>query len=244
MARKKKIIVVGAGKFGARLVEKLVELDAEVVAIDSNPARLAVVQGRATLAVSLDVSDPAALRELDLPMDQIDAAVVTVADNIEGSILATLVLKELGVKQVISRATSVAHRLALQKVGADRVVFPEHDMAERLGQALLATHLEDFIGISERMGIATLRAGEELVGKSLREIEFRKRYGGYVLALKRGPVAPDEQAGLEEGAAEEEGFREVLDLPGADERIQPGDALVVLAPRDKLAVLPGATQTG
>jgi len=230
---KKKIMVVGVGKFGLRLAEKLVAQNAEVVAIDHDIEQLKQVQGSATLAISLDCTDPEAFKELDLPMKELDAAIVTIGESMEGSILATLILKEMGVPEVISRATSIAHKLALEKVGADSVVFPEYDRADRLAQAVMGRQVVDYIEISSNLGMATVHATDMLIGKSLLELDFKNRYGGMVLAIKRDRIRASADQELSEAGSGTR-FREVIELPDAGERIRAGDLLVVVGPQDKL----------
>lgn len=230
--KKKKIIVVGVGKFGLRLAEKLVEQQAEVVAIDIAADVLKLIQGRVTLAIAMDCTDPEAFKELDLPMQEIDAAIVTIGECLEASILSTLILKEMGVCEVIARATSVAHKRALEKVGADSVVFPEFDNADRLARAVLGRQVVDYVEISTNLGLVTVKATEELIGRSLAELDFKNRYGCLVLAIKRDRIVGETDE-LSEQAAETR-YRQVVELPPAEERIRPGDLLVVVAHQDRL----------
>lgn len=230
----KQFIVVGIGKFGHHLITRLVASGAQVVAIDSSREQIKLVQGSVTLAIQMDATDPEAFRELDLPLAKIDAAIVTIADDIESSIMATLVLKELGVGEVIARATSAAHRRALTKVGADTVVFPEVDMADRVAHWVIDTRLMDYVEISSSLGMATIVAAPEWEGRTLAQINLPKQHGCYVLAIKRDEIQEDSRVGSLAHATTAPRYRRVIDIPGADETILANDALVVVGKETKL----------
>ncbi len=231
---KKKIIVVGMGKFGMPLTDRLLLQGAEVVAIDKDVEQLKLVQAVATLSIALDCTDPEAFKELDLPMKDIDAAIVTIGESTEASILATLILKEMGVREVIARATSIAHKRALEKVGADSVVFPEYDRAERLAAAVMGRQVVDYIEITKNLGMATVHATEDMIGKSLLELDFKRKFGGLVLAIKRDRIQVAVEGDELSEKASETRFREVVELPDATECIRPGDMLVVVGPQGEV----------
>ncbi len=209
------VAVVGLGRFGASLAKTLEQLGANVLGIDSEGERVNGLAAVLTKVVEADATDEMVMRELGLR--NFDVVVVAIGGNVAASLLITVMLKELGVKTVISKASSDLHGRALQLAGADRVVFPERDMGVRIAKNLLSPNLLDYIELSREHSIAEITAPQQLVGKSLRQLDLRNRCGVNVIALRRGT-------------------RTNL-APRADDVLQEGDILVLVGTNEGLSKL-------
>ncbi len=204
----KTFLVVGMGRFGSSLAKELCVLGNEVLAIDLQEEATQAISSQVTYAVTADARDPDVLREL--AARNFDCAVVAIGNDIGTSALITLNLKELGVEKVIAKASSHTHRKVLEKIGADRVVFPEYEMGNKLAHALSNSNVLNFIEISEDASIVEIRTPKSWVGKTLRELDVRNVYGVNIIALRRGPKA------------------EMLIAPGGNLPLEETDVVVVL----------------
>ncbi|MBO8126844.1 MAG: TrkA family potassium uptake protein [Firmicutes bacterium] len=198
--------VIGLGRFGASVATNLVRMGHEVLAIDSNEARVREMADQVTHAVEANANDEEALKALGIR--NFDVVIVSIGQDIQASIWCCLILKELGVKYIVAKAINELHGKVLQKVGADRVVFPERDMGARVAHNLVAANLLDYIELAPGFSIVEVVAKPEFYGKSLRDLGFRAKYGIIITAIKRG--------------------KKVLIAPGADDVIQEGDVLVAI----------------
>ena len=161
-----------------------------------------------TQAMALDATDPDALAQLGVP--DFDVVVVAIGANVQASILATSQLADLGARDIVAKALTDAHARILSRVGAHRVVFPEHEMGVRLANALAGTNLIDFIELDPAYSIAEVHAPASIAGKTLRDADIRGRFGVIVLCVKSGP--------------------EIDVIPDAGRVIQSGDVLVLAGP--------------
>lgn len=181
---KKQYAVIGMGRFGSSVAHELSELGFEVLAIDISEQRIQEVSNWVTHAVSVDTTDEDALRSLGLR--NFDVVVVAIGEDIQASILTTIILKELGVPKIIVKARNDLHGKVLNKIGADKVVFPERDMGLRVAHHLLSPNVLEYIELSSDYGIVELKAPDSMIGRNLRQLEIRARYNCNVLAIKRG----------------------------------------------------------
>ncbi len=196
---KKSYVVFGLGRFGMSIATRLYELGNEVMAVDDNAHNVQRIEPYVTCAVVADARDEGALRSLGV--QNYDCAVVAIGSDLATGVIATLNLKELGVKQVICKATDDVQRKALERVGADRVVIPERETGVKLAQSLTSSDVLDFIELSEDFGIAEIQVPAQWVGKSLREVNVRAKYGINIIALKQGEnidITPDADMPLKE----------------------------------------------
>lgn len=180
----KTFLVIGLGRFGAAVATELCVLGNEVLAIDVQEDLVQAAAPHVTHAVTADARDPEVLRAL--AVRNFDCAVVAVGGDIGNSALITLNLKELGVNKVVCKAASHTHRKVLEKIGADRVVFPEHEMGNKLAHALSSSNVLNFIELSDEASIVEVPVPAMWVGKTIREIDVRNVYGVNVIALRRG----------------------------------------------------------
>lgn len=157
--------VIGLGRFGTSLARALHDIGYEVTAIDLDEHLIQEASEFVTLAAQGDGTDQELLRQLHI--DRSDVTVVAQGENLEASVLTTMLLKKLGVPWVVSKAKTALHGELLQKVGADRIVFPEYDAGVRLAHSLGVRHISDYITLSANAGIAKLLAPANLVGHTL-----------------------------------------------------------------------------
>ena len=179
--KKRSFCIIGLGRFGQTLAVNLARTDHQVLVIDTNDDIVNAMSDIVTNAVVGDPTSEAVLRAAGV--GDYDCAVVASAENINDSILITLILKEMGVPQVVSRASSDQHRRVLEKIGADMVVFPEQDMGEKLVGILDRNNVLEYIEFSDTHSIVEVAVPEKWVGKSIAEIDIRRRYGVTVLAV-------------------------------------------------------------
>jgi len=203
-----RVAVLGLGTFGREVALELARLGHDVLALDRRQEPVQAVKDYVSQAVVADAADRAVLE--DLGLKGLDSAVVSLGDNLAGSILLTLYLKELEVKRIVVKASNDDHSLVLQKVGADQIIIPEREMALRLAHTLTSPNLIDYLPVSPDTAIVELAPPEAFVGQSPRQLDLRKKLGIQILAVK------DE---------ERQEVRVVID---PDYLIQKGDVLVVL----------------
>lgn len=188
--KKKSFCIIGLGRFGQTLAVNLAKTNHQVLVIDINEDIVNVMSDVVTNAVVGDPTSEAVLRAADV--DEYDCVVVATAENINDSILTVITLKELGVKQVVARAGNEQHGRVLEKIGADMVVFPERDMGERLVNILDRNNVMEYIEFSDTHSIVEVAVPEAWVGKSLIDLDVRRRYGVTVLAV--GSYNPEHHA--------------------------------------------------
>ena len=191
----KSYIVIGLGKFGTRAAKRLYELGCDVLAIDRNSDLVQPISNQVTQAVVGDARDKEVLRALGAK--DFECAIVAIGDNLADSVLATMNLKELGVPYIVCKAADETHRQVLVKLGADRVVIPEQEQADRLAKNLSTPNVLEYIELSEECGIIEIPAPKDWIGKSLRELNVRAKLGVNIIAIKTGDtvdvsLAPDD----------------------------------------------------
>ncbi|MEV5027664.1 potassium channel family protein [Paenibacillus sp. LPE1-1-1.1] len=218
--KKKQFVIIGLGRFGSSLGQELVELGHEVLGIDKDEEAVQDMSGVLTYAVTADCTDEETLRSLGVR--NFDCGVVAIGDDIQSSILTTILLKDLGVKQVVAKAMSELHGRVLEKIGVDRVVYPERDMGIRVAHQLVSPNLLDYIELSKEYTIAELAVPQCLDGKSLHDLNPRARFGCSIVAINKpngiiiAPTATDVLA-----------LRDVMVIIGTNEQIEDFEATVI-----------------
>jgi trk system potassium uptake protein TrkA len=219
--KKQTFAVIGLGRFGSAMARTLTELGQDVIGIDSDAER---VQKHADLirsAIELDANDERALRTAGV--QDVDVAVISIGENIEASLLAVMLVKDLGVRRIIAKAVTTLHGRILERIGVDRVIFPEREMAIRVAHSLVVANVLDYIELSRDFSIIEMPAPREFVGKSLKQLQLRNKFGLTLIAIKRKMAGSD---------------REVTNVaPAADDEILDGDVLALLGSNDRLAQL-------
>ena len=180
--KKQTFAVIGLGRFGGSVCKTLADAGQEVLAIDKYESRVNDYKDIATQAVVADAQDEDVLRSLG--SRNVDHVIVAIGEDIQASILVTLMVKEQGVKYVTAKAQNEYHAKVLEKLGVDRVVHPERDMGVRIGRSLTSKNMVDYLDLDANFKLAEiLITNPEFVGKSLAEMDFRDRYGLNVIAL-------------------------------------------------------------
>ncbi|MGH7378938.1 MAG: potassium channel family protein [Candidatus Methylomirabilales bacterium] len=227
----KQILVAGLGRFGETLALTLEEAGVEVIAVDNDSDHVEAVKDRVTHVAQLDSTDLNALKAIGA--ERVDAAVVAMGEDFEASVLTTAALRELGVKQVVARANTEREARILRLAGADRVLFVEQEMGQRLGKALVGSSVLDHIALAEGYAMIQWAIDDRLAGKTLGEAKLRTRHRVNVVAIKKREVTK-----AEDGS---EQVREQLDpVPLPDYRFAPGDILVLVGKESDLEALTGA----
>ena len=206
--------VIGIGNFGYYLGRYLYEKGHEVIALDISKSQVQKIKDVVSQAVVADATDREALESLGF--SQVDAAVVCIGTRMQASILATLHLKELGIKNILAKATSEEHGRILKKIGANEIFFPEKDLAIGVASRLDNPNMLDYLPFIEGYSIVELVPPKDFVGKRLKELDLINRFGIQVVAIRE--ILPE---GL-------------ILIPGADFRVKDSDALIVLGPNEAL----------
>jgi trk system potassium uptake protein TrkA len=225
----KRFMVIGLGRFGRRLAQALTEAGHEVIAIDKRDDLVESVRDEVALAVCLDATDPEALKAQGA--DDLDAATVCIGEDFESNALATATLKSLGVRLVISRASTEIQRRILSAIGADQVVLPEEEVAERVAAHLANPNVLEHLELAEGHSLIQIRAPGEWLGRTLGEIDLRRKHEVNLVAIKRSIVSRTPEGG-------ESVEQQVVDLPLAHTVIREGDVLVLVGSTESLASLP------
>ena len=198
----KSYIVIGLGRFGAEMAVKLYDCGEEVLAVDTSEPVVDKIADRVTRAVAADARDIDVLKRLGAA--NFDAAVVAVGSDLAASALITMNLKTLGVPYIMCKAHDDTYREILEKLGADRVIIPEREVADKLALGLTSTGVMEYIELSDQFGIVEMAPPEAWYGKSLRQLELRSRYSLNVIAIRRGDdealgISPDIDAPIDSG---------------------------------------------
>lgn len=216
---KNQVCVIGLGRFGSTMARELYQSGHDVLAIDHDEGKIQAQLGQVTYAVRADATNEAALRELDLP--DYDVAVVALGgDYVQASVGITVLLKGLEIPMIIARAANELHGETLDRIGADRVIFPEADNARRVARVQFTRELMDYMPILSDYGISKIRPPEGMLHHTLEAAGLSgagDRHGVSVLAIRRG--------------------RTSFLHPAKDEVIQPGDVLILAATSEELAKL-------
>ncbi|SCG40857.1 potassium channel family protein [Micromonospora coxensis] len=175
------VVVIGLGRFGSALALELTNRGTEVLGIDSRPKVVQALSGSLPHVITADSTDIEALRQLGVA--EFHRAVVAIGTDIQASILTTSLLSELGIPDIWAKAISDQHRHILTRVGATRVVAPEHDMGERVAH-LLSGRILDYVEVDADFAVIKTTPPREVVGKPLRESRVRSRWGVTVVAVK------------------------------------------------------------
>lgn len=207
--KKQTFAVIGLGRFGGSVCKTLADAGQEVLAIDKYESRVNDYKDIATQAVVADAQDEDVLRSLGIR--NVDHVIVAIGEDIQASILVTLMVKEQGVKYVTAKAQNEYHAKVLEKLGVDRVVHPERDMGVRIGRSLTSKNMVDYLDLDANFKLAEiLITNSEFVGKSLAEMDFRDRYGLNVIALAHS--------------------RQEMVLPSAGDVLSENDSILVAGP--------------
>ncbi|GGI15809.1 potassium channel family protein [Gottfriedia solisilvae] len=214
---KKQFAVFGLGRFGGSLVKAFSELNVDVLAVDLDKDKVNEYAEFATHVVQANGIDEMTLKALGIR--NFDHVFVSFGHNIEGSILTSLLLKELGISQVWAKAQNDYHQRVLEKIGVDRVIHPERDMAKRIARHIVTDKMVDYFELSKNHSIVEIRATDKIHNKTLVELDVRAKYGCNIVAFQK-----DE---------------DTIIVPSSDYKIQKGDILIVIGHNDDIKKFEG-----
>jgi len=221
--------VIGLGRFGSRLAKNLAAAGAEVIAVDSDRRIVEELRDQVTLAIALDATDEQALKLQGV--DQVDCAVVGIGHNFEANALTTALLKSLRVKRVISRAANQMQAKILSRIGADSVVSPEDESADRWSHRLLSPFMIDHVELGEGYALVQMATPGDWKGKTLAELDLRKRFNVTIVAIKRR-VEGSAPSGVDTADTR------VVDVPLPTSRLGSDDTIVIAGYDTDLERLP------
>ena len=181
---KKTYAVLGLGRYGSAVAKELVDNGQDVIAVDADERIVNVLAGKLPICKCADVTDPEVLRQLSIAT--VDVVIIAMANNLEASVMAVTLCKELGVKTVISKCANAMHQKILSRVGADKVVFPENESGIRLAKNLLSSGFVDMVSLAKNVSIIELDVKPEWIGKNLIELHLRKKHSLNVIAIRKG----------------------------------------------------------
>jgi len=214
---RKQYAVIGLGRFGESVAKTLSSLGHDVLGIDTSECKVQAIVNDITHAVQADAREEETLRALGIR--NFDVAVVAIGNDLESNIFITVMLKEMGVKYVVTKAQSNLHGKVLDKIGADKIIYPEKDMGVRLAHNLVTSNVMDYIELSPEYGVVEIITPAKFINKSLGELNLRAKYGISVMAIKKkGDL--------------------VIVAPGAEATIEENDVLIIVSSNDALAKLP------
>ena len=199
MSIKKTYAVFGLGRYGVAVARELVLSGAEVIAVDLDEKIVNAAADELPICKCADITDPDVIRQLGI--SNVDVVIIAMASNLEASVLAITLCKEMGVKTVIAKCANEMHQKIFTRVGADKVVFPENESGTRLAKNLLSSGFVDMVSLAKNVSMIELDTKAEWVGKNLIELNLRKKYSVNVVAIRKGDsvsVDIDPHALLEE----------------------------------------------
>ncbi|MCR5770874.1 MAG: TrkA family potassium uptake protein [Butyrivibrio sp.] len=179
-------VVFGLGKFGQAIADKLLESGADVMVVDHDEDIIEQYSSKATSAVEADLTDPAAIKALGI--SNIDCAIVSMGMSLEASIICTMVCKECGVQWVVAKSGSERMGKVLTKIGADEIIYPEEESGIRTAKRLIASNFLEYFDISDNLCLVEMEPKDKWVGKTLKDLNLRQKYGVNVIAIKDGSI--------------------------------------------------------
>ena len=213
---KHSVLVIGLGRFGTAAALELMRLGHDILAVDRAEEPVNDIAPQVTHALQADATDIAALKAIGAA--EFEHAIVAISGEAEPSIFATMALKQLGVPNVVAKAGTALHGSILERVGADRVVYPEREMGVRVAHLFAYGNVVDYIDVAPGFGIVVLHPPKDFVGRTLAELDLPKKFELNPIALRRGD-------------------RVTVNPPG-DERIGAEDQLFLIGRDEGLARLP------
>lgn len=180
----KSFVVFGLGKFGYSVAVSLCQNGCDVLAVDIDEEKVEDIAPEVTYAVKGNVTDPEVYRSLGL--SNMDGAVVAIAENLEASVMATILAREAGIPYVLAKASTPTHATVLRKVGADQIIFPEKEMGSRVARNMVFGKFMDTFELSSRYSMVEMQVPDSWAGRTLRQLDVRNRYGLNVIACKEG----------------------------------------------------------
>ncbi len=210
--KRSQFAIIGLGRFGSNLAKELMKQGYEVLGIDKNEDIISEMNDQLTHAVVADTTDEDVLRSLGVR--NMDCVIVSIGDDIQASIMTTIILKDLEVKMVVAKAMTDLHARVLEKIGAERIIHPERDMAIRVAHQLVSPNLLDYLELSRDYTIAEISVPRHLSGMTLKDLDPRAKYGCSVVAINK--------------------VGGVIIAPNADDTIFEDDIMVIIGKNEQI----------
>jgi trk system potassium uptake protein TrkA len=215
-------VVVGLGTFGLTVASELLKKGCQVTAIDKDEKKVELASEFAIDVIIADGRDKKPLEEAGV--SSADAAVVSIGEDLEASFLVTLHLKELGIDWIVTKASSPSQGEILEKIGADRIIYPEEEMAKKLADQLLNPSIINYLQLNDKVGIMESETPDPFIGKTPKGLSLRNKYGLNLIAIKRKVKRKNADEVVED----------LIVVPSSDEKIEEGDTLLVIGDRKSL----------
>lgn len=220
-----KFAVIGLGKFGYNVATTLFEKGAEVIAIDNDKSLIDEITGRVSVAIHMNSTDEKALKMNRI--QDVDAVILAIGNNIEVSVLTTVILKKLGVSNIHAKVDSKVHARILELLGIQNIIFPEEQIGRQLANSIISSSVMQYVDISSGHSVVELLVPDEWIGKTLQELALPTEKGVNIIAIKY-----TSQSVTEEG--ENVIQNEINDMPGANDIINEDDIMVLIGPKTRI----------
>lgn len=218
MAKRRKVTVIGLTRFGREIALRLAQAGAEVIALDNNPAEVQDISDQVAHAAIVDARNQKSLIELEV--DKSDIAVIGIRDNLEMSVLILLALKEIAVPHIIALASGEDSAKVLERMGADKIIFPERDIARREAELILHPGMTGYMALADEYSMIEIGPPRDWAGHTILDLDVRRKFGVNVVAVRK---------------AGNEAVK--LSMPGPDYTIGPDDLLLILGPSKRIETL-------
>ena len=221
----RQVAVLGLGSFGSSVAKTLTDQGVEVIAVDADNQKVEAIKDYVAIAVSLDSTDEKALKSIGL--EQVDAAIVCIGENVEANLLTTTLLKKMGIKNIYGRSVNPLQQEILKSLDITKIINLEEEMGETVGKSLTSPNIQVCMKLSSGHTMAEIKIPNDFVGRSLKDLNLRKRYEINVVAIKKLIPAIDEygQRILTE---------EINDLPQAEDVLEETDCLIVVGKQESI----------
>ncbi len=220
-----KFAVIGLGKFGMNVATTLFDKGAEVIAIDNNRELIDEISGRVSVAINMNSTDEKSLKANRI--QDVDAVILAIGNNIEVSVLTTVILKKLGVSNIYAKVDSKVHARILELLGVQNIIFPEEQIGKQLANSLISSSVLEYIDLSSGHSVVELVVPDIWVGKTLQQLALPTEKGVNIVAIKY-----TSQNVTEEGENIIE--KRINDMPGANDVVNEDDVLVLIGPKTKI----------
>jgi trk system potassium uptake protein len=178
----KQFLIIGAGRFGSSVAKTLYGLGHDVMVVDNNEDLVQRISSDVTNAIQADASSERALSALGI--ENYDKVVLAISSDMHSSIMAAILLIELKAKYVVAKAQTELHGKVLKKIGVNQIIYPEQDMGKKLAHSILAPSIIDLFALSNQYSIVEVMASDDMIDKTLEELDLRARYGVAILAIR------------------------------------------------------------
>lgn len=223
-----KFAVIGLGQFGRSIALALAGRGAEVIAIDRDMSLVESVKEDVALAVALDATDEKALKSQNI--SEVDAAVVAIGEDFEARLLASVILLELKVKRIISRATSEKQKMILERIGVKEILSPEETVGKNVAETLIHPQLKNFFQLPDDFEIAEIKVPKRLIGKTLAEARITEKFDLNLITIKRDfPVEQEEKPAKESKKSEH-----IIKIPKSNMEFKEGDIMILMGKNDDM----------